>query len=551
MNVALALIILAFVACGGIASAAEWQWSAEVTSVNSDEIGGGHPRAFLWIPPNCKQVRGVVVGQHNMLEEGILEQLAMRAALTEIGFAEVWVTPAFNALFLPEKGAGEQFDQMMAALAEVSGYGELRFAPVVPIGHSAMASYPYLFAIWNPNRTLAAMSVKGAWPDYRDDRMPPHKDGSLDGVPLLFFNGEYEDANGRADKALDFRRRNPRSPLTMCADAGGGHFDFHDRMVEYLGLYIKTAAKHRLPETSPLEGAVPLKPIDPETQGWLAERWRPKAAPMTQPGPVGKYQGDAWQAFWFFDEALADATVAYNAREVGKTPQLIGYRQSGELVEQDVPHTHQQVSLKFLPERDGLTFKLTGTFLDTVPSGRPVTWTGQPEGATIGHATSGGPVVIDRICGPVMKLAPDTFAVRFYRMGMHNTKRTNDIWLQASHPGDDTHKRAVQQSQMRIPFRNKTGAEQAITFPEIADVRAGAKPVKLRATSSAKAPVYYYVREGPAEVDDRGDLTFTPIPPRAKYPVKVTVVAWQWGRSIEPKLKTAEPVERTFAITKE
>jgi hypothetical protein len=28
------------------------------------------------------------------------------------------------------------------------------------------------------------------------------------------------------------------------------------------------------------------------------------------------------------------------------------------------------------------------------------------------------------------------------------------------------------------------------------------------------------------------------------------VVAWQWGRSIEPKLKSADPVERTFWIDK-
>jgi hypothetical protein len=51
-------------------------------------------------------------------------------------------------------------------------------------------------------------------------------------------------------------------------------------------------------------------------------------------------------------------------------------------------------------------------------------------------------------------------------------------------------------------------------------------------------------------VADDGTLTFTPIPPRAKFPVKVTVVAWQFGRGIEPKLKTAEPVERSFLLTR-
>jgi hypothetical protein len=47
--------------------AAEWQWSAPVEGVVSDETGKA-PRAFLWIPPDCGRVRGVVVGQHNMEE---------------------------------------------------------------------------------------------------------------------------------------------------------------------------------------------------------------------------------------------------------------------------------------------------------------------------------------------------------------------------------------------------------------------------------------------------------------------------------------------------
>jgi hypothetical protein len=44
------------------------------------------------------------------------------------------------------------------------------------------------------------------------------------------------------------------------------------------------------------------------------------------------------------------------------------------------------------------------------------------------------------------------------------------------------------------------------------------------------------------------ELVFSKIPPRAKLPVKVTVIAWQYGRSIEPKVKSADPVERSFLI---
>jgi hypothetical protein len=527
--------------------AAEWQWSAEVTSVVSTETNA-HPRAFLWIPPDCRRVRAVIVGQHNMLEEGVLEHPAVRKALADVGMAAVWVSPAFDGNFRFDQGAGEHFENMMAALAKESGYSELRFAPAVPIGHSAMASYPYHFAAWNPGRTLAAISIKGTWPDFRYEQSPPWRDEDLSGVPLLFVNGEYEDANGRAAKAASFRARVPKSPLTMLADEGAGHFDFHDRVCEYIGLYLRTVAKYRLPAEASLDAPVQLKSIDPTATGWVYDRWRLNKPVTAPPAPVGQYAGNPKEAFWAFDEALARATVGYDAGQHGKKADLLGYLQDGQLVPQN-PKTHQQVTLKFLPVEDGLTFKLTGMFLDTVPEGRPVTWTGLPAGSPIGHATDGGPISIDRICGPVIKASPDTFKIRFYRMGLDNPKRTNDIWLMATHPGDAQYKRAVQQSELRFPYRNTKGAEQHITFPPVADRPAGTRSLKLNATSDADVPVYYYVREGPAEVSDDGTLTFTAVPPRSRMPIKVTVVAWQWGRSIEPLIRTAQPVERTFSIT--
>ena len=127
---------------------------------------------------------------------------------------------------------------------------------MVPIGHSAMASYPYHFAAWRPGRTLAAVSVKGTWPDFRDVNSPPWRDEDLAGVPLLFMNGEYEDAQGRAGRAADFRARHPQSPLTMFVDAGGGHFDFHDRLADYLGRYLRTVAAQRLGLSVPGQVAI-------------------------------------------------------------------------------------------------------------------------------------------------------------------------------------------------------------------------------------------------------------------------------------------------------
>ncbi|MEP6748122.1 MAG: hypothetical protein ABJB86_10375 [Bacteroidota bacterium] len=42
----------------------------------------------------------------------------------------------------------------------------------------------------------------------------------------------------------------------------------------------------------------------------------------------------------------------------------------------------------------------------------------------------------------------------------------------------------------------------------------------------------------------------TTIPPRAKYPVKVTVVAWQYGKSSAPAIQTAMPVAQIFYVIK-
>ena len=136
------------------AGATDWQWSVPI----------GKGRAFLWIPPHCQDVRAVVVGQNNMIEQGILEHPAFRKTLAGGNPAEVFIAPPFDFLFRFDKDAGDRFNDLMQRLAAVSGYSELDFAPVVPLGHSACASFPWNFAAWNPGRTLAVLSVHGDAP---------------------------------------------------------------------------------------------------------------------------------------------------------------------------------------------------------------------------------------------------------------------------------------------------------------------------------------------------------------------------------------------------
>lgn len=241
---------------------------------------------------------------------------------------------------------------------------------------------------------------------------------------------------------------------------------------------------------------------------------------------------------------MARATEAIYAEQRGKLPQLLSVTDGRQPVEQG---NGEPVNPGFHPDEDGLTFRLKTAFLDAVPANSKSTlWTGLPAGASLSHATGGGPITLSRVVGPFVQTGPDTFRVRYSRAEYTADRRNNDLWLVAAHPGDERHRGIVQAAQIRVK-PSAEGAPQTITFPTLPDQPVGTTSIKLPATSSAGLPVEYYVLEGPAEVE--GDtLRFTPIPPGAKLPIKVTVVAWQLGRFVEPLVRAAERVERSFHL---
>jgi hypothetical protein len=227
---------------------------------------------------------------------------------------------------------------------------------------------------------------------------------------------------------------------------------------------------------------------------------------------------------------------------------LIGIVQEGQMAPQK--SSHLQIDLRFLPQPDGISFHLEGAFYDTVGGGSPrlSNWTGLPVGSKVGHATGGGPITIDWVAGPFKKINAITFALQL-GPGLEANPKTYVFTFIARHPGDAQYKPIVQQAQMTIPAKLTEGKEQHIIFPAIPNQRVGIKSIVLNAVSDAGMPVYYYVLEGPAELNGN-KLSFTKIPPKAKFPVKVTVVAWQYGLSGTTKLQSAEPVVRSFYIMK-
>ncbi len=517
-----------------IVEAQVWQWSVSVDSVISSETKD-HPQAYLWIPENCKQVKAVVFTQHNMIEEGMLERPSFRKAMSELGIAEVWVTPGINMSFDFNKDAGEDFNRMMQLLADVSGYKELAFAPVIPMGHSAYATFPWNFAAWNPQRTLALVSIHGDAPQTKltgyGGANVDWGNRNIDGVPALFIMGEYEWWEDRITPAFNYIAKHPNSVISLFADAGHGHFDYSDEMIAYVCMFIKKLVKKRLPGYISVYKPNILNSIKPN-EGWLMDRWHKDSLPTAAAAPYSLYKGDRRFASWVFDKEMANATEQFYAKARGKIDQHIGFKQNGEILQP--VKTHANYQLKFLPLDDGISFTLSSFFADTSRV-KPVT----------GFAKTA--LVIDRICGPVKKINDTTFQLSFNRVGFNSPKRSNNLWLLAHNKGDEKYKSIVQQIDMRFPLVNKYGANQKISFAQIKDQRQTVRSIPLFTSSSAGLPVWYYVKDGPAYVDGNL-LRFTAIPPRSKFPVKVTVVAWQYG--IAGKFQSAEPAEQFFYITK-
>lgn len=541
-----------------------YQWSTTIDNVVARET---HlpPRAFLWIPEHCRQVRAVVVAVQNMEEEQLFQSDSFRETCSELGFAIVWIAPPMGSNnFRFDQGEDKTLTTLLTKLGDLSGYSEIGTAPLVPIGHSATASWGWDVAAWNPERALAVISLSGQWPYFQNDFWGSR---GVDEVPGLTTKGEFEiggslEHGWYAGLKRDFYTTHPNAAFTQVVEPGGGHFEASDQKIKLINLFLRKAAQYRLAGAAPSgDGPVKLQPIDAGKTGWRYEVWHLDQPPQAPAAPVGRFSGKLDHSFWAFDEEMAHAIEQFQNTQRNKLNTLIGYRQKDGLVPPKPDHV--MVHLKFEPIDDNLAFKLTGGFFDTVPAAvtkdhQPAPWqrmlgqykTDVAQGSPIDHPIGQDDrMTIDVICGPVVKLTNDTFALRFGRIGFDNPKRSGSACLILTYPGDEKHKRMVQQAELRVPLRNDKGAEQTITFPRIADQKAGTASITLAATSSAHMPVFYYVREGPAVIEGN-TLRFTPVPPRATFPIHVTVVAWQWGRSSEPKLKLAKPVEQTFNLVK-
>lgn len=107
------------------------------------------------------------------------------------------------------------------------------------------------------------------------------------------------------------------SAISFFCDAGRGHFDVSDQLVDYIAMFLKKAVQYRLPKESPIDWQTKLLPVNPE-KGWLKERWKKDEKPRLPAAPYSQYKGDREKAFLYFDQEMTETTEKYYARVRGK-----------------------------------------------------------------------------------------------------------------------------------------------------------------------------------------------------------------------------------------
>ena len=531
----LTMAVASTVAAAQTVSASPENQVFQFMTTGSFDFGGGTNRTatvYLWIPPACQRVRGVLVAGRNVPEHGLVGHPAIRAACADSDLAIAWCCPTFYLGAVKDgKRHGEFLQQLLAQLATRSGYDELAIVPWLPMGESYhLGMVKQIVNAW-PERCIAAVQIKGGYLDIQSTS-----------VPILTAIGTCDEWDQEKKDMLNQwkdvsfyhkherrRAKTPEWPGSLLIEGGSGHFECTEPMARIIAQYIRAAAKARL---SP-DGSPALRPVNLD-DGYVVGLPVPgaKALPPTRHNVCPP---DARSLPWYFDETLAKAARAMADINWSAQTQVPVF---ADAAGKAIPFGNRGISspLPFVAGDDGVTFQLGATFLEKLPEGFV------HAGTTLGHAP--GQPAVEWICGPLAPLGDNRF-----RIALDRTWPDSPVYLRVWHPGDRTFRLSVQPGELKLN-PNTQGKPQKITFDPVPDQKASAKEIQLRATSDAGLPVRFFVRAGPAEI--HGDrLVFTAIPPRSKMPLTVTVAAWQWGLASGPAVQTAEIVERSFHVCRD
>jgi galactosylceramidase len=523
-----------------------FQWHVETKYKFSEGPQEKIASAYLWIPEHCQKVRGALLLFRNIIDESLSVNPAIRAVCEKNDLAIVWIS---NYIYFEDKnhkelsGTPQEYVEFVGKIfnefAAASGYSELSTAPWLPLGQSAQLPMLTYLLNGNPARCIAEIAMKDPCytPDVNNSEVPilnwKGNGSSWDQATHFFKDWNTVNLLKFYTPVIAKHAKFPDSPVSYVMEGWSSHFGATETLVQYLAEYIASVTKARLPD----KFGEPLKKIY-VSKGWVTglpipdnDNGRKPFAPI----PYDKATAEQKAEPWFFTESEAKRAYEIASIDWNAEPQMPAVaNEKGEVY----PHCFRGLQ-QFSPTfgDDGVTFKLNPVLLDTPPASFTV------EPGSILRKTPGKPFVYWML-GCAAPLGDDTWQLYLSRSAKFPIPNS-DAWLAVYKDGEGN-VRGVEQPFHIIFNPNKEGAAQQISFNPIPDIKAGSTPsIILSAKASSGLPVRYYVIQGPAVIN--GDkLSFTPIPPRSKFPLKVTVVAWQWG--IKDKIQTAPSVAQSFDL---
>ncbi len=558
--------------------------------------------AYLWVPPDAAVIRGVMVGIQNGLPLPILQHPAVREVCRKHGLAQILLTPhgtEIGPVMLkdlvfditdPERTA--ILDSYLARLAELSGLPELTTAPLVPLAHSAFASFPFDLAMRDPARCLALLPIKAGLPDpyvfygANGKAKVPDPGRNLGGVPILFLQSASQETVGwsayprggggvrayRQDRPdHDGSVYEPRNELLGASwDMMSGHFDLLPRNYSFVADWLDAIASARLPETP----GQPLRPLSLK-DGWLIDPAVPVAGPVPEnfpaPARYADFTGDRSKALWYPTRELAERQFALYRDEPRREVELFTFLDAeGKPI--PLAHGHMaEVPKNSLPLDESGAFTLTTHHL-TSPS---QICTNKERGhekkpdptctyENVGFPgrdslpVSNLPLHLDLNGTPLELVRQETdgsgvpqtrFTLRIVRNRLAPEVGYLQFYPRIYHEGDGRFAATGRTAKLEwsLPDLAKDGAPQTIDFPPVADAPATTATIPLNATSSAGLPVSYFVVHGPGVIRD-GAFVPAQVPAGSKSPIPVKVGAYQNGRYGDQAVKPTSTVYQTFHL---
>ncbi len=485
--------------------------------------------AYLWIPEDCKKVKAVIITAQNVLEQWLVEHPLIRAACKKTNIAIVWGCPSFfvdGKTHYPEKNI-PTIQRILDSLAFVSGYEEIQKVPWFPIGHSGTNNMVSMLIDSVPHKILAAIKMKGG---------PGFNSSS---IPVLCNAGEYfewnqhkEDLINPKDNIPNYQsilkeRASKQNPLTYFFDPNTGHFDCGEQLTKRIADYIAEVCKARLVN----DNDTLLQAID-LNKGWVAGLPLPGATKV-EPKLYKDAVGDEKNLPWYFTKQQALDAIQLAAVNFKRKPQIAAFANDKN---EPAGFTRGIVwPIPFTTADDGVTFTLNTVFLKNIPD------TFLLAGTPLQHGKATPNVFL--LCGNAKHIAGNTF-----KLTPERNFKASATYFVIRQEGDDEFRTCIEPGQLTV-VPNDKGLQQQINFTTIANVNTTKNAIQLNANSNANMPVSFFIKSGPAKIENN-QLVFTKIPPKTKFPIKVTVVAYQWGRNTAPQIQTAQPVEQIFYITK-